>query len=246
MIPPQIQGGVYNMTQQATALVKVQEIARTMDANRIRQFNQLIAGTKQFKAGLLPVEAGSIPHIESKIKEWESERDNLKASLVFSTPYPLLSLEPFTWRDEVGYPALVPFALNSTEFTLTTNDNSQGFSISPSLPGPIVQCFKDVAERLKTIERTQRKQARLRTKFAGIIPPAVKAKISFARADFNDQIFLVAEAAKWTLDLIEPINIGDPLVVGWAEDRLWLIDAFDTTPVEQAMMEHLNISGLLS
>lgn len=83
---------------------------------------------------------------------------------------------------------------------------------------------------------------RLSAKFTGTIPAetrtkirqAVNSKVFTATDNRKACVYLLTEVQGWTLRIPAPINI-DPIVVGWTAvhpDRLWYIDAFDITPLE--------------
>ena len=51
------------------------------------------------------------------------------------------------------------------------------------------------------------------------------------------------------MNKITPLPVGDPLIVGYDStvdpDALWLIAAFDTTSVEEAMMYEAGTKGVV-
>lgn len=71
--------------------------------------------------------------------------------------------------------------------------------------------------------------------FSGCIPSATRKRIAEVRksGQFGGKIYLVAEAHEWTEGCSVTITEKDPLVVGFDGYGHWLIDSFDTTPVEQ-------------
>lgn len=80
-----------------------------------------------------------------------------------------------------------------------------------------------------------------KSKFFGKIPKSTRDKINSAQSIFwKTHIFILAEA-NW--ELVENVPATstainyDPLVIGSDGLNLWLIDAFDITPVEQAMLD---------
>jgi hypothetical protein len=80
------------------------------------------------------------------------------------------------------------------------------------------------------------------THFSGTIPSEIRAKVrQIMELKVFDQMFLLCEAQEWKTHSI-PQPAGkvkvDPLVVGYVRsypDRLWYIDAFDITPLENTI-----------
>jgi len=75
----------------------------------------------------------------------------------------------------------------------------------------------------------------LSSSFYGFIPQETKAELAEARMIFGKSIFLVAETKSedWTLQKTpKPKVVQDPLLIGVIQDKCYLIDHFDTTPVE--------------
>ena len=73
------------------------------------------------------------------------------------------------------------------------------------------------------------------TQFLGIIPLETKKKIASAREIFDDQIFLISEveADAWECKVIT----DDPLIVGIFEGKTYLVDHFDTTSIENFVLD---------
>jgi hypothetical protein len=88
-------------------------------------------------------------------------------------------------------------------------------------------------------------------KFQGCIPESVHDNIEKARPHFNNNIFLIAEAGPWAVEIrgrswqVNPPTLRDrwdnlvdrvvdPLVIGWHDkfNQAFLIDSFDLTSVE--------------
>jgi hypothetical protein len=103
----------------------------------------------------------------------------------------------------------------------------------PILPKEMASCYEDVIETLREKKRVMgsKKGLEWKASYRGVIPDEVKGKIKQARRIFK-QVFIVAEPEKWSLEKVT-YPPGDPLVVGWDGKLLWLVDSFDTTPLEE-------------
>ena len=71
----------------------------------------------------------------------------------------------------------------------------------------------------------------IRAEYNGIIPPAVRARIDKAKPDF-DSIHILTEIPLWEIKKVVHPN-RCPLVLGRKGKRLFIIDRFYTTYVEE-------------
>lgn len=73
-----------------------------------------------------------------------------------------------------------------------------------------------------------------RTTFAGILPRHARLSVQRAQA-LGLQVYILAEPQGWN-DSATTYSL-DPLIVGYRNDQLWLIDRFDVTSVEHLVAE---------
>ncbi|TAN58354.1 hypothetical protein EPN15_01325 [Patescibacteria group bacterium] len=112
-----------------------------------------------------------------------------------------------------------------------------------ALPDVIQSCYSDVLHKLERMSTWDGRGIRskffgLSCRFEGLIPKDIRQKIVEARELFKE-IFVIAEPGKIEItetEVILPVHPGDPLVVGFDGNQLWLIADFETTPVEEAMI----------
>ena len=81
---------------------------------------------------------------------------------------------------------------------------------------------------------------RISTQFGGLIPLDVKQKIERARnTGIFRNLFILAAVTQWQEDFTTATfsNEGDPLVIGWDGYQFWLVDKFDTTSLEQIVVD---------
>jgi hypothetical protein len=194
----------------------------------------------QLQSSLLPVEHGLLPAIRSKKIE-AAKRVRQLESLDKLNQYPVFSLEPLSWRNKEGFPRLAVFSLESPdlEFAVVGSYSRVDWrlkrrwrqKVSPKLPQGMMDCYKDVLDKLSAIAKETKKTARLRAQFGMLIPQAIKTEIARVRGEFKE-IFIIAEAPRWDLKLTAIPKPKDPLVVGYDGVNYWLIAAFDPTPLE--------------
>jgi len=74
----------------------------------------------------------------------------------------------------------------------------------------------------------------LTSRFYGIIPQETKEKIKEAESIFDAELYLIAETRPETWN-VKNVT-ADPLLIGIFEDKSYLIDHFNTTPLENYVM----------
>lgn len=141
-----------------------------------------------------------------------------------------LSLEPFRWRDEEGWPRLALYSLNSPAMRFSSGGRwyprtfwrrewvpYQQVRVRPNLPAPIQESFVDVVDKIAGLSSQKKANVSLFTEFTGVIPQRTKEKIKQAQAlrIFNGNLFLLAEVGTWTLSIEEAAKprreLGIPL-----------------------------------
>ena len=229
-----------NAVKQAVALAKrVQPstVVTRLAAKAIHVEGQ-IAHVERMKTGLFGIEDSARESAEERLDKLRKQSDQVKTEregLIglnkTSNKYLQLSLDPLGWRNKRGWPRLVVFALDSSDFSITSDGN-----ISPDLPEPIQNKYSDVIRKLEAHERRSHSEdtVELTCTFKGLIPEGVKDKITAAQKDFDDDIYVIAEPTNFSVRRIARVS-QDPLVVGFKHGALWLIADFETTPVEEAM-----------
>lgn len=199
----------------------------------------------QIHAPVFGVESTDTEQLESEL-DWRLTYAQFAARALSPRihNYPILSAEPLTWRDDQGFPKLVILPIDSDgQVQITARRNSWSYEpigigsghgefdgIGLDIIGP---CYDSVGEVLK-------KQAPydgvvfIKTNLNGLLmPKKTREKISAARAHFGRQIFLIAEAPQpWEINVIVPPK-PDPLVVGYDNGLLFLIDTFNMTRIER-------------
>lgn len=209
-----------------------------------------IGHLRELEKGLSGVEAGNRKVVRERIERLSSEKRTLeryvessKVIALLAQKYRSLSIEPLKWRKPNGTPALAIFPMESSEFGFMYNGD---LTFDSDLPNQLKEYYKDIELLMKREYRRCRldeddgDELTLSCSFSGVIPSKTKKKIEEAEELFDDNIFIVAEATRWVWDETKRLPERDPLVVGWHEaepKKLWLIDMFDVTPIEQAMAD---------
>ena len=242
------------------ALAECLKLAKPISAKEIKEApKQAILIDKTIKraqhklSDLFGFEEAAAPAIEARISDLQREKAGLK-NVGKYRGFRRLSLEPLHWRDKkTGYPLLVMLGLDSPRFELAvrgkrTNRYSYygdlrgrslkwSVSSTPKLPPALLDCYKDVTDKLREKAKGNKKSISLLTEYAGMIPKSTRQKIDEAEKLF-DGIYIIAEGKNF--ELVETKikaapkpNDGDPIVVGFDGTNLWVIDTFDLTPIER-------------
>lgn len=195
----------------------------------------------QRRSELLPIEADAIRILSRPIADLDVEEQVLTTdAMLLERGYTQLCLDPLRWRTQAGLPQFAIFSIESPECMFAVEVGRQGYSrrhpkeiISPKgleTTGELLGCFDDVMAMLrqKVIRKGSPRGFRLRARYSGIIPDDTRQNIVRAKElKVFHHIFIISEV-DWTIEKIP----ADPLVTGWDGRKLWLLDKFDTTPLE--------------
>lgn len=178
--------------------------------------------------------------------------------------YHRLSLEPLAWMRPDGYPKLAIFGLDSKLCKFKANIYYKGktfskgsFEIFPKLPKPLYNIYFDLYNSLSNKafnwckanhvdvdydddddDPSTKAWVTISCQFDGVIPDDARSRIIEAKPYF-ETIFIIAEAKEWIEEKVVVLPVKeDPLAIGYADGKLWLIADFETTVVEDAMVFH--------
>lgn len=220
----------------------------------------------EHELGKVNKEKGNLLHVEQEARQAldahaTALRDELTVLTTFgrAEPLPMLSQEVLTWRHGhwlrgIPVPQLALISLMATpqpsmqfhcnEYKVRKLSSSAHFSY----------LYRDVMERMGGSDRTREES--LTWHFKGVIPASTKVKIRQARSQFTD-IYLLAEAPlhTWTHKRNQESRVArarrriaemnlDPIVLGYAANRLWVIDVFDPTPTETYILNEFTTKAL--
>lgn len=138
------------------------------------------------------------------------------------------------------------FKDGQTGSLLRFSDNSLGYNrdyntwlpvVDDSLPRKIrnkqIRDFNEFKENLAG--RYDRDIVTLSSTFNGLFPRETRERIIKAKPLFGNDLFIVAETKpeEWTIGrYVPPRLVEEPLVIGVIDDKCFLVDQFDTTPLE--------------
>lgn len=221
----------------ATALERAAATATMIDATKERRakLSENLVSLSQMRESLLPVEGGARGRIDQEISGAETEIECI--DFAAKTGLPRLSLEPLSWRNRKGFPILAPFGVTKAEIIIKTDfsmDSSyvrrRTTKFTPA-HGEVLyrRVYSDVIAKMNEKVRESGDSVTLSARFEGVIPNETREKIQQWPAQ---EVFLVTEVPDWRFEKVRAPRV-DPLVCLWRHDALWLLDKFDTTPIEE-------------
>ena len=245
---------VRNPIKSALSLVQSVPQARVEQAaKQLVTVVSSIAAMNDVVENLIGCEKAELPEIRRKLTELKTREKQLK-SMTDPTlvGMPIFSLVPLTWRRKDGMPYLAVFSIDSEKFEIaavgkrTLYGSSRVYwkrTFEPKLSKDVLACYADVVETVAKKARSSRKSIRLRAEFRGMMPAAVKQRIKEVKPLFQE-IFIVTEVSDWKMEtspIPAPPKDPDPLVVGFDGTSYRLIAKFDTTSIEEAAADYLNL-----
>ncbi len=232
------------INEYSISLTRIQEQQAHLERNR-----RAVADSLE---NLLPIEEGMRSYLERNLAGTDELLSTLKPR---AHRYPTLSLEPLTLRDENGYPKLVLMALDQPGKMEISgwhhSSDRKGWSYNP-LCGDnnyqevrekvIDRCYRDVGSLLQAkAQEALRVRGEAKVTISMelgnlLIPPTTRAKIKKARQYFGEQIFMIVEAKEWVENTVVKPD-PDPIIVGYEDGFLFVIDVFDLKPIEALALE---------
>lgn len=204
----------------ATAVKKDGMMEATAQRERVR--------LKRVYDSLLPCERDGAKRLALRLGELNCE--------VLDEKYPRLDLSFLNWRRKAdGWPVFAVYDPESPVCVLQVSFSEWGSMRTSRFPSEAPGDYSDVFRKIEATMRlegtTMFDTQTMRSTFKGIIPDATRSLIKQAVASKEFQyVFIVGEAV-W--ERIDSRENWDPLVMGVAEGKGWLLDTFDLTPIER-------------
>lgn len=231
--------------------------ALTVASPKIEGVQEELNALRGTRDTLLPVEERARLKITERI-------DELHQTLVrggFTEP--MMPMEPLTWRWKSGLPKLALLSLAGSSFNITAqrnNANRLGWTINPRLPEPLWLPYRDVAKLAESFCIRRNSLRSFTFTFDGVIPSETRVKIAEALASRRfEGLYMLVETpdTSWKVETkkglsrwhefrerFANINI-DPLILGYAQEALWVVDKFDLTTLEQYVLDEFSQKALL-
>lgn len=209
--------------------------------DRLRMLYQQRESLKSLLETYLPIE------VETKVKLETITLERLKKEIVWHecTPefdMPIVDPSFLAWKNTSGLPAFAVFPLGSPRVSIHYSFNTRRLESRPKYPAIIGNHYLDDVLLRNVHDLCSRRRfsdVTLSAKYEGVMPNEVREKIRFwSRPRMGclhfEEIFIVSEAPDndWKIEGIAMKKL-DPLVIGIHRGLLWLIAAYDLTPVEE-------------
>ena len=230
----------------------VLDISEEDYAQKKRGLKKEVDRLKTEKRRRLPIETDLLKDISERIEKLDEKLFHFNMA---DAGYPeQFSFQPLGWRytqggeNKKGLPVFMVLDVNSESSVFSIEGVTDGVNeaslpkVSPELPPRIVYYYSDLDERLITRSLLSGRIVATLTisgSFTGVVPEKQLGVIEKAKSTgLFENIFLICQVDEWSLTSTPtPIPLLDPLIVGFARGKLWLIDKFDPTSLEQYAAE---------
>lgn len=200
----------------------------------------------------LSIETEVVKELGERITKLEEKLIHIRMA---EAGYPeQFSYKPLGWRyakggdNKKGLPVFLVLDVDAdtSVFSIaggTDNVNVPSLpKVSPELPPTMSFYYSDLDERLVSRSLISGRIVATHTisgSYTGVVPKKQLEEIEKAKATgLFENIFLICQVDEWSLSSTPtPIPLRDPLVIGFAHAKLWFIDMFDPTPLEQYTAE---------
>lgn len=162
--------------------------------------------------------------------------------------YPQIDLDFLRMRDNQGWPRFVAVSLRKTKMRFMVEVSSRSTTKTKCNAPRLMLYFGDVCKRMAKVASKRcgptlwdRCRVTLASRFTGLIPTTARQRIQELPKGLD--IYLIAEAGEWEINTttLAPID-RDPLIVAHhANGGAYLIDSFDTTPVEEMVRREFTL-----
>lgn len=214
------------------------------------------------QATLLPVERQYSVALDKRKAELAEELAIVTTFPDSKETLPLLSQDVLDWRHPrgiMGVPVPRLALISLTGATSSMQFKSDEYKKREVNVAPVFgRRYGDVLEQLCRLDRVRSES--LTWTFKGVIPTDTRAKIRAHRGQFEDTLLLAeAPLATWThernretfterrrrvLAEMRERWALDPIVCGLAGGRLWVIDVFDPSPIEEYILSEFTTKAL--
>lgn len=205
------------------------------------------------KDKLFGIEEGARKQLERAIFDLDTQKHEYNAHKrlsAFGTPK-CIDPEVLRWRKRepcivqgvaIPVPELALFSLDSPTTSIWWDYHG---NIGPGIPYGFAAHYEDVFSALERVStaKTQGQLAfghymeKITAEFTGVIPDRTRERILEAhKHKVFDGICLLAEA-EWEQQSV----LVDPIVVGCSAGKLWVVDIFDPTPIEEYVAQEFTV-----
>lgn len=198
----------------------------------------------------LPIEGEMVDASRKQLKQVDRSIAWLEKTPEFDLP--IVDPRFLSWKTHRGFPAFSIFRPQDATGRIQINlsprrsfrraeDGARTWvHVAPQLPEILAQPYLDegLHRNLGLICRERNfEKLSIVAEYGGVMPAEVREKIHFWQnrsllEPHFDEIFIIAEAPDDAWEMTG-VPRKDPLVVGIAHDLVWLIAAYDLTPVER-------------
>lgn len=237
----------------ATTLIdKVLSNARTVQPGDVEKYEQEVSKLAEMRRTLLPVEAKAKEEVERRIKVAQENLEYSKAGVALEG-LKQLDMSCFTWTREqksykrkqnISVPALAYIPLSEGEISLNINHRGE-VTLPSQMPELVKAAYTNMLAPIahRFLDWDYHASVTLTYAYNGVIPTDIREIIQREKTVGRfEHLALVCEADHWKTKWQEhppPVYL-DPILVGCRAGALWILGAFDPTPVEQYVLDEFS------
>ena len=236
----------------ATTLIdKALATARPVQPGDVEKFELQISKLFDIRDTLLPVEATAKEEIERRIKVAQENLEYSRAGVALKGLHQL-DTSCFSWTREqktyrrkqnMSVPALAYIPLSEGVLSLRV-DHRGDVTVPKQMPEAVKTAYtKTLSPISRILDWDYRPSVTLSYAYSGVIPTDMREVIQREKTvDRFEHLALVCEVGHWETQWEEapPHVYLDPILVGCRAGALWILGAFDPTPVEQYLLDEFS------
>lgn len=233
-----------------TMIEKALKNATIIETGQVEELEAELVKLNHLYVTLLPVEDRAKTKIADEITEKKARIERLKASEMLDLPRLDTNVFGWTKRQKAWKEFLAHVHLDVPVFAYIPLDNEvcvlranrrDGFEerYGSGRPAAVTAQYKKIMNAIVPELEGKVRSVEISYRYEGVIPAHVREIIQNERnnARFR-QLALVCEVDSWKVTKTErpPREFLDPILVGEKAGALWVLAAFDPTPVEKYLL----------
>ena len=236
----------------ATTLIdKALATARTVQPGDVEKYELEVAKLFEIRDTLLPVEAAAKEDVERRLLVAQENLEYSRAGVILEG-LKQLDMSVFSWkRDAKTYkrkemmqvPALAYIPLSEGKLELSVRYGGD-IIIPRQLPEAVKKAYTETLHPItRFLDWDHYNRVTLTYAYPGVIPTDIREIIQREKnVDRFEHLALVCEVGKWETrwEPAPPREYLDPILVGCRAGALWILGAFDPTPVEQYVLDEFS------
>lgn len=234
-----------------TLIDKALATAITPQPGDVEKYELEVKKLFQIRETLLPVEAAAKEDVEQRLLVAQEKLEHSRAAAALEG-MKQLDMTVFSWKrdqkthkrkDLMQVPALAYIPLSEGKVELSVRYGGD-IIIPRQMPEAVKRAYTEtLAPITRFLDWDHYNRVTLTYAYTGVIPTDIREIIQHEKnVDRFEHLALVCEVGKWETrwEPSPPREYLDPILVGCRAGALWILGAFDPTPVEQYVLDEFS------